>query len=156
MTSTYENDDIFRGIGVEVSLPSKDVPGQAGEDARRADFLKVRETLMRMGMQEGDDTLVQSCYILHKRGRYVIAHLSELEQLDGANVTPCLDDIAVRNRVAILLENWELVDIYEDDDALEPAAPVSVLKILPHRDKARWNLVSPYDIGRSNRVSRRA
>lgn len=126
-------EDIFRGIGVEVALSHPD------------DFRKVRETLTRMGQREGDDTLVQTCYILHRRGRYVIAHQKELEWLDGRPVTVSEDDIALRNLITSLLHEWKLLSIDEED--VGPVAPMSALKIIAHRDKDRWNLIPRYDIG---------
>jgi hypothetical protein len=138
-------DDIFDGIGIEIALPH---PGQ-----ERADFLKVRETLTRVGTVSDPDghlalqVLDQSCYILHKRGRYVIAHLRELQWLDGAPVEASVEEVAIRNRVSVLLENWELVDILDEDDSLRPIAPVGALRIIPHRDKDKWQLTSSYDIG---------
>lgn len=133
-------DDIFSGIGIEVALPHK---GQ-----ERPDFLKIRETLTRIGVATPDmEVLEQQCYILHKKGRYVIAHLRELQFMDGLPVDPTTEDVAIRNRVAVLLENWELVDILDSDDDLHPIAPVGALRIIAHRDKSRWKLVSRYDIG---------
>lgn len=145
------NEDIFRGVGIEVVLPVHEGEGQV-PDRSRAAFLKVAETLTRMGKREGDSTLRQVCYILHKKGRYVIAHLSEMLWLDGHGPGPTEEDVAVRNRVATLLENWGLVDILVDsEDDLEPLAPINELKILAYRDKPSWNLVSEYSIGRQRR-----
>lgn len=141
------DDDIFDGIGIEVALPH---PDQA-----RVDFLKVRETLTRIGKADDQQTLTQQCYILHKRGRYVIAHLRELQWLDGSPVEPTDDEIAIRNRVAILLENWGLVDILDGDEDLAPLAPMGSLRVISYRDKDKWELVSGYDIGGLERNGRR-
>jgi len=131
-------DDIFNGIGVEVDLPMYE------------NFLKVKETLTRIGTLDGTAKLKQSCYLLHKRGRYVVAHVHELQWLDGLNVTPSTEDIAIRNRIAVLLESWKLVHIAEEG-ATEPVAPMSMVKVIAYRDKANWQLVSPYQIGRQER-----
>jgi len=105
-------DDIFNGIGVEVDLPMYE------------NFLKVKETLTRIGTLDGTAKLKQSCYLLHKRGRYVVAHVHELQWLDGLNVTPSTEDIAIRNRIAVLLESWKLVHIAEEG-AGGPPPPLS-------------------------------
>jgi Bacteriophage translational regulator len=138
-------EDIFRSVGVEILLPEA---VETGDSARGA-FLKIAETLTRMGQKEGDDTLRQLCYILHKQGRYVIAHLSEMRWLDGDGPEPTLEEIALRNRVALLLERWELLDLaLDEDEELEPLAPTSAIKVLPYRDKKKWHLRSDYKIGR--------
>lgn len=146
----FVDEDIFRGIGVEIILP---IDREAGElsERKRAAFLKIAETLTRIGTIDEDDKTVlwQSCYILHKKGRYVIAHESELRWLDGEPVQATAQDVAVRNRVADLLEAWELADLLiEDDEELSPMAPVSDLKIIAFRDKKNWNLKSGYAIGK--------
>lgn len=112
------------------------------------DFLKVKETLSRIGLaSKKDNTLYQSCHILHKQGRYYIVHFKELFLLDGKEATLSENDIARRNRIAGLLDEWELVEIVDRKKIEEPIAPLNQVKIIPHRDKSNWNLVTKYTIG---------
>ena len=112
------------------------------------DFLKVRETLTRIGVaSRKDKTLYQSCHILHKRGRYYLVHFKELFALDGKESSITENDIARRNAISRLLEEWELLSIVNASQAQEPLAPMSQIKVLPHKEKDEWNLVAKYNIG---------
>jgi hypothetical protein len=132
-----ENNDIFSGNGVEVTLEKKD------------DFLKVRETLTRIGVAaKKDNVLYQSCHILHKQGRYAIVHFKELFLLDGKPSSIIENDLARRNTIAKLLEEWGLIKIVNSEKAKEPVAPLSQIKIIAFKDKNDWQLVAKYNIGR--------
>lgn len=112
------------------------------------DFLKIRETLTRIGVASRKDrTLYQSCHILHKRGKYYIVHFKELFALDGKETSISENDLGRRNSIARLLEEWELLTINDKIQSLDPIAPMSQIKVLPHRDKPEWNLVAKYNIG---------
>lgn len=131
--------DLFRGVGVEIYLPE------------REQFLKVKETLTRIGRAEevnGVKNLYQECHILHKRGRYVIAHYRELMRLDGVSTQLSWDDIALRNTVAVLLDAWKLVTLVDQNRVVEPRLPISKLTIIKFSDKADWNLIEQYAIGK--------
>ena len=96
------------------------------------DFLKVRETLTRIGVaSRKDKTLFQSCHILHKQGKYYIVHFKELFALDGKKATLINNDIQRRNTIAILLQDWNLIDIVEKETATSNKAPLSQIKVLP-------------------------
>lgn len=111
------------------------------------DFLKVKETLTRIGVPSfKDKTLYQSCHILHKKGKYYIVHFKELFALDGKNSTLSEEDIARRNTIAKLLEDWELVKII-DASKIENLAPMNSVKIVPYKDKIDWSLIAKYTIG---------
>lgn len=115
-----------------------------------SNFLKIKETLTRIGIT-GDlsagKTLSQICHILHKRGRYFIVHYKELFLLDGVKVELTANDIARRNTIAKLLEEWKLVSIVNAEQIIE-VAPMSQLKVVVHKDKANWTLQANYVIGR--------
>jgi hypothetical protein len=112
------------------------------------DFLKIRETLTRIGVASRKDrTLYQSCHILHKRGKYYIVHFKELFALDGKESSISENDLGRRNAIAKLLEEWELLTVIDKTQSLEPLAPMSQIKVLPHKEKAEWNLVAKYNIG---------
>jgi|TARA_R110000824_G_scaffold111145_3_gene259482 hypothetical protein len=131
-------EDIFRGYGVEVILPDED------------SFLKIRETLTRIGVSSRkENKLYQSCHILHKRGRYAILHFKELFSLDGLESDLSESDIARRNTITNLLEEWELLEIdMDNDEELEPTISLKQMKILPHKEKDDWELIPKYHIGR--------
>jgi hypothetical protein len=113
------------------------------------DFLKVRETLSRIGVASRKErTLYQSCHILHKQGRYFIVHFKELFALDGKNTNLSENDIARRNTIANLLKDWGLVDII---GVLGEAAPLSQIKVLSFREKSEWVLETKYNIGVSKK-----
>ena len=112
------------------------------------DFLKVRETLTRIGVaSRKDKTLFQSCHILHKQGKYYIVHFKELFALDGKLATLSENDIQRRNTIAILLQDWALIDIVEKEKA-ENKAPLSQIKVLPYKEKKEWTLSAKYNIGK--------
>lgn len=116
------------------------------------DFLKVRETLTRIGVaSRKDQTLYQSCHILHKQGRYFIVHFKELFALDGKHADLSDNDLHRRNTVAHLLEDWGLVDII-NPDVCEDTAPLSQIKVLTFGEKNDWNLVTKYNIGKRNKA----
>ena len=112
------------------------------------DFLKVRETLTRIGVaSRKDKTLYQSCHILHKQGKYYIVHFKELFALDGKKATLVQNDIQRRNTVAILLQDWNLLNIVKPENA-EDKAPLSQIKIIAFKEKGEWNLQAKYNIGK--------
>lgn len=127
---------------VEVLLQEKD------------DFLKVRETLTRIGLaSKKDNTLYQSCHILHKQGKYYIVHFKELFALDGKETDLTENDIARRNTIVNLLAEWELVKIVNKDQTKEPIVSMSQVKIIPYKEKDEWNLVTKYSIGKKVNTS---
>jgi len=110
------------------------------------DFLKVRETLSRIGVaSRKEKKLYQSCHILHKQGRYFIVHFKELFALDGKPTNISLNDLERRNTIAGLLSDWELVEILGDN---EPRAPLSQIKVLAYKEKDEWILETKYNIGK--------
>ena len=110
------------------------------------DFLKVRETLSRIGVASRKErTLYQSCHILHKQGRYFIVHFKELFALDGKATNLSENDIARRNTIANLLNDWGLIEVKGN---IEPMAPLSQIKILSFREKDEWTLETKYNIGK--------
>jgi hypothetical protein len=110
------------------------------------DFLKVRETLSRIGVASRKERkLYQSCHILHKQGRYYIVHFKELFALDGKKTNLTENDIARRNTIAGLLKDWGLIDVLGN---AEPAAPLSQIKVLSFREKEEWILETKYNIGK--------
>lgn len=112
------------------------------------DFLKVRETLTRIGVaSRRDNTLFQSCHILHKQGHYFIVHFKELFALDGKQADLSKNDIQRRNSIAKLLADWGLVTII-DPDKYTDQAPLSQIKILNYDEKNQWNLQAKYNIGK--------
>ena len=114
------------------------------------DFLKIRETLSRIGVaSRKEKNLYQSCHILHKQGRYFIVHFKELYALDGKNTNLSENDIARRNRIATLLNDWGLVEIKGDTD---PIAPLSQIKIISFKEKDEWILETKYNIGKKREV----
>lgn len=115
--------------------------------AQPDDFLKVRETLTRIGVaSRNEKKLYQSCHILHKQGRYFIVHFKELFLLDGKHSDFSENDMQRRNRITKLLSDWGLVDVV-NEEMIEDASSVSQIKILPHKEKAEWQLVPKYSIG---------
>ena len=133
-----EPEDIFDGLGVEVKLKTKD------------DFLKVCETLTRMGVSsKKEKKLYQSCHILHKRGRYAIMHFKELLDLDGLETDISDTDIGRRNLIVKLLVDWGLIEAIDSDEYKEPQLSLAQLKIIPYKQKKEWELVPKYHIGNS-------
>jgi hypothetical protein len=111
------------------------------------DFLKVRETLTRIGVaSRKDNKLYQSCHILHKQGRYFIVHFKELFLLDGKKSNLEENDIARRNTIATLMSDWGLITI-DNKDTAQPLAPLRQIKIISYRDKDQWELCPKYNIG---------
>ena len=111
------------------------------------DFLKVRETLSRIGVaSRKEKKLYQSCHILHKQGKYYIVHFKELFALDGKETNLSENDIGRRNRIASLLSDWGLVSVLGQ---LEPIAPLSQIKIIAFKEKNDWTLETKYNIGKS-------
>ena len=114
------------------------------------DFLKVRETLSRIGVASRKERkLYQSCHILHKQGRYYIVHFKELFALDGKETNLSENDIARRNTIANLLDDWDLVEVLGN---AEPVAPLSQIKVLSYREKEEWTLETKYNIGKKKEV----
>jgi len=111
------------------------------------DFLKVRETLTRIGVaSRKDNTLFQSCHILHKQGRYFIVHFKELFLLDGKKSNLEENDVARRNTIATLMSDWGLLSI-DDKEKAQPLAPLRQIKIIPFKEKNNWTLQPKYNIG---------
>lgn len=111
------------------------------------DFLKVRETLTRIGVaSRKDNKLYQSCHILHKQGRYFIVHFKELFLLDGKKSNLEENDIARRNTIAQLISDWGLISI-DQRTKVEPLAPLRQIKIIPFKEKNKWELCPKYNIG---------
>ena len=122
---------------VEVTLKTED------------DFLKVRETLTRIGIASPKEKrLYQSCHILHKRGKYYITHFKELFALDGKATNFSDDDKGRRNTIIQLLADWGLVEVVNPDDILEPMAKLNHIKIIAHKEKREWDLITKYNIGK--------
>ena len=112
------------------------------------DFLKIRETLSRIGVaSRKDKTLFQSCHILHKQGKYYIVHFKELFALDGKKATLIENDVQRRNTIAVLLQDWNLLTIVKADEA-KNKAPLSQIKIIAFKEKNEWNLQAKYNIGK--------
>lgn len=111
------------------------------------DFLKVRETLTRIGVaSRKEKKLFQSCHILHKQGRYFIVHFKELFMLDGKKSNFEESDMLRRNTIATLLSDWGLVEIVDSSKVAE-CAPMRQIKIIPHKEKSEWELCPKYSIG---------
>jgi hypothetical protein len=130
-----ENENLVKDL-VEITFPEKD------------DFLKIRETLTRIGVaSRREQELFQSCHILHKRGKYYITHFKELFKLDGKPTSIDESDIGRRNTIVKLLEQWKLISIVDESMVSEPIAPLSQIKIIPHKEKSEWKLTTKYSIG---------
>ena len=111
------------------------------------DFLKVRETLTRIGVaSRKEKKIYQSCHILHKQGRYFIVHFKELFALDGKHANLTLNDVQRRNRIAQLLADWGLIEIV-DVSKIQDIAPLNQIKVLAYKDKQDWILETKYNIG---------
>ena len=112
------------------------------------DYLKIRETLSRIGVaSRKDKTLFQSCHILHKQGKYYIVHFKELFALDGKKATLVENDVQRRNTIAVLLQDWNLLNIVKQE-ASTNKAPLSQIKIIAFKEKGEWNLQAKYNIGK--------
>ena len=116
------------------------------------DFLKVRETLTRIGVaSRKEKKLYQSCHILHKQGHYFITHFKELFALDGKHANLTVNDIQRRNRIIQLLADWELITVV-DVNKIQDIAPLNQIKVLSYKDKGEWVLEQKYNIGKSKNV----
>lgn len=136
MTDFFKLDLPFEYFPLEIKLSNPD------------DFLKVRETLTRIGVaSRRDNTLFQSCHILHKQGHYFIVHFKELFALDGKQVDLSRNDIQRRNSIAKLLADWGLISVINQDKYTDQA-PLSQIKILNYDEKNQWNLQAKYNIGK--------
>tara|TARA_B100000902_G_scaffold133403_1_gene131928 strand:+ start:247 stop:678 length:432 start_codon:yes stop_codon:yes gene_type:complete len=114
------------------------------------DFLKVRETLTRIGVaSRKEKKLYQSCHILHKQGKYYIVHFKELFALDGKKANLSVNDVQRRNRIVQLLSDWGLVSILNSDSVTD-IAPLNQIKVISYRDKSDWMLETKYNIGKKN------
>jgi hypothetical protein len=117
------------------------------------DFLKIRETLTRIGVaSRRDKVLFQSCHILHKQGRYYIVHFKELFALDGKPTNFSDEDKARRNTITNLLAEWELIDIVNTQCTNDIVAPLNQIKIIAHKEKNEWKLEAKYNIGKKRTV----
>lgn len=131
-----DKEDIFRGIGVEITLKDP------------SDFLKVKETLTRIGFaSKKENTLYQSCHILHKRGRYAIVHFKELFLLDGKKTDITENDIGRRNTITRLLADWGLITVIDPKKIETPTVTMNQIKVVPYREKSNWTLQPKYAIG---------
>lgn len=113
------------------------------------DFLKIKETLTRIGVaSKKDKILYQSCHILHKQGKYYIVHFKELFALDGKPTNFSDEDKGRRNTIINLLKDWKLIKLVDAKKIEEPRAPMSQVKVVSYKDKGEWELVAKYNIGR--------
>ena len=116
------------------------------------DFLKVRETLTRIGVaSRKEKKLYQSCHILHKQGRYYIVHFKELFALDGKHANLTVNDVQRRNRITRLLADWGLITIVKEDSVMD-IAPLNQIKVLAYKDKSDWVLEQKYNIGKKGKA----
>jgi hypothetical protein len=116
------------------------------------DFLKVRETLTRIGVaSRKEKKLYQSAHILHKQGRYYITHFKELFALDGKHANLTVNDVQRRNRIVRLLADWGLITIVKEDSVLD-IAPLNQIKVLPFKEKGEWILEQKYNIGKKTKT----
>ena len=117
------------------------------------DFLKIRETLTRIGVaSRKDKTLFQSCHILHKQGKYFIVHFKELFALDGKHANLTINDVQRRNRITRLLADWGLITIVQEGSVTD-IAPLNQIKVLSYKDKGDWILEQKYNIGKKNKTT---
>ena len=117
--------------------------------AEDEDFLKIKETLTRIGIaSRKENKLYQSCHILHKRGKYYIVHFKELFALDGKPTDFSDEDKGRRNTIVNLLKEWDLVSVVNLEKIESPRAPMGQIKIIPHKEKSEWVLEAKYNIGR--------
>ena len=117
------------------------------------DFLKVRETLTRIGVaSRKEKKLYQSCHILHKQGKYFIVHFKELFALDGKHANLTINDVQRRNRITRLLADWGLITIVQEGSVAD-IAPLNQIKVLSYKDKGDWILEQKYNIGKKNKTT---
>ena len=115
------------------------------------DFLKVRETLTRIGVaSRKEKKLYQSCHILHKQGRYYVVHFKELFALDGKHANLTVNDVQRRNRITRLLSDWGLITVVKED-SIADIAPLNQIKVLAYKDKNDWTLEQKYNIGKKGK-----
>lgn len=132
------SNDVFNGHGIKIELKEAE------------NFLKIKETLTRIGVaSKKNNTLYQSCHILHKKGQYAILHFKELFLLDGKDNETEIDDndFARRNTIVKLLSEWGLLNILDIEDVEEPIADLSQIKVISHKEKVKYTLVAKYTIG---------
>ena len=130
--------DLVKAL-VAITFPEKD------------DFLKIRETLSRIGVaSRKEKELFQSCHILHKKGKYYIVHFKELFKLDGKQTNFDESDLGRRNTIIDLLRQWNLVKVLDSNQISEPRAPLSQIKVIPYKEKLEWKLTQKYSIGNNN------
>jgi hypothetical protein len=135
-TNVPENEDLVGGF-VEISLQKPD------------DFLRIKETLTRIGVaSRKNNTLWQSCHILHKRGKYYLVHFLEMFLLDGKEANLTNKDIGRRNRIAQMLEEWSLLSVVNPDVIKSPIVPFHEITVIPYKTKHMWTLVPKYSIGK--------
>ena len=116
------------------------------------DFLKVRETLTRIGVaSRKEKKLYQSCHILHKQGKYYIVHFKELFALDGKYANLTVNDVQRRNRITRLLTDWGLISLV-NEESIQDIAPLNQIKVLPYKEKHEWSLEQKYNIGKKGKV----
>ena len=116
------------------------------------DFLKIKETLTRIGVAaKNDNILYQSCHILHKQGKYYVVHFKQLFQLDGKPTDISDNDIARCNTIANLLEEWGLLKLVDPEKSKVNTAPISQIKIISHKEKNNWSLITKYSIGKKKK-----
>lgn len=130
--------EIVDGL-VEISLPNPD------------NFLKVKETLTRIGIPNKDNKLFQSCHILQKKGKYYIVHFKELFLLDGKTTDFTEEDRGRRNTITKLLSDWKLVSIVNPKQVEEPVVPIQKVKVIAFKDKENWELVEKYSLGKKSK-----
>lgn len=119
----------------------------------RDDFLKIKETLTRIGVaSKKEQVLYQSCHILHKQSRYFIVHFKELFALDGRPTNLDESDIARRNTIANLLDEWELLALVDPEKTAAPVTSLNQIKIITHKEKSQWQLISKYTIGKKKTI----
>lgn len=129
--------NVFNDLGIEIEIVDQD-----------AGFLKIKETLSRIGiLSKKDNTLYQSCHILHKKSKYAIFHFKQLFQLDGKDTDFSESDLARLNTIVKLLVDWNLVKLTDEKQVLEPSVAVNQIKILSFKEKDNYKLVAKYSIG---------
>jgi Bacteriophage translational regulator len=127
-------------VGVEIELENSE------------DFLKIKETLTRIGIaSRKENKLWQSCHILHKKGRFAIVHFKEMFQLDGKTTDFSEEDLARRNKIVSLLRDWKLLKVLEEDKIKAPLASMNQIKVIAYAEKSKWVLESKYTIGKRNK-----
>lgn len=131
------DNNLFRGVGIEIELPSPD------------NFLKIKETLTRIGIaSKKEKRLYQSCHILHKQGRYSILHFKELFILDGKEDTFTEEDEGRRNTIVNLLEEWNLLSVLDTEKVTDPISPLNQIKVIAFKEKDQWELSAKYNVGK--------